>query len=69
MADNDDLLDYEDEEQAEQPAVDGAADGAQRNQIKSNGFLLLYPKNGITIVEVYNLRHKRNNTYLHNFRV
>lgn len=34
MADNDDLLDYEDEEQAETPAVDGAADGAQRKDVK-----------------------------------
>uniref|UniRef100_A0A146KYP1 RNA helicase n=1 Tax=Lygus hesperus TaxID=30085 RepID=A0A146KYP1_LYGHE len=34
MADNDDLLDYEDEEQAEQPAIDGAAEGAQRKDVK-----------------------------------
>lgn len=34
MADNDDLLDYEDEEQAEQPIVEGSGDANQRKDVK-----------------------------------
>lgn len=34
MADNDDLLDYEDEEQTEQPVVEGSADAAPRKDVK-----------------------------------
>ena len=34
MADNDDLLDYEDEEQTEQPIVEGPGDTAPRLDVK-----------------------------------
>lgn len=34
MADNDDLLDYEDEEQPEQTAVDGSAGDAVKKEVK-----------------------------------
>lgn len=34
MADNDDLLDYEDEEQAEQPVVEAANESAPKKDVK-----------------------------------
>ena len=34
MADNDDLLDYEDEEQPEQAVVDGSGDGVAKKEVK-----------------------------------
>lgn len=34
MADNDDLLDYEDEEQPEQVVVEGNADGTTKKEVK-----------------------------------
>ncbi|XP_046675898.1 ATP-dependent RNA helicase WM6-like [Homalodisca vitripennis] len=34
MADNDDLLDYEDEEQPDQTAVDGSAEGTLKKEVK-----------------------------------
>uniref|UniRef100_A0A1B6J0Q9 RNA helicase n=1 Tax=Homalodisca liturata TaxID=320908 RepID=A0A1B6J0Q9_9HEMI len=34
MADNDDLLDYEDEEQPDQTAVDGSAEGTAKKEVK-----------------------------------
>ncbi|CAH0402937.1 unnamed protein product [Chilo suppressalis] len=36
MADNDDLLDYEDEEQADQQTADGAADAAPKKEVKGS---------------------------------
>lgn len=36
MADNDDLLDYEDEEQADQQVADGAADAAPKKEVKGS---------------------------------
>lgn len=36
MADNDDLLDYEDEEQAEQQAADGATEAAPKKEVKGS---------------------------------
>jgi ATP-dependent RNA helicase UAP56/SUB2 len=34
MADNDDLLDYEDEEQPEQTVVDGSSDATTKKEVK-----------------------------------
>lgn len=34
MADNDDLLDYEDEEQPEQVVADGNTDGVEKKEVK-----------------------------------
>lgn len=36
MADNDDLLDYEDEEQAEQPTADGTTEAAPKKEVKGS---------------------------------